>query len=458
MANLRDSQGASSSEIRRAKAKAVGGKRKRCTKGKSCSATCIQGTDACLVEMPDSAASSVSKARDMLQNSPKPKSQESLKREISLLNQEAQSRLKDLNELKAKHKELEGKVIRLKAAKGDKEEIQQANKEFRAIDKKLKADTDSLYKLVESMGNKKDELAKLKDVGNTNPAAQPKKMPPPPPPKIVSGGNDIFSKLARKEEENWETDGLVKADKVNWLNLLSGGKVIGKGEYAEALVVKADKVGVPLSIKATDGIILKRGEIGDFEPEALSRAGKAGIAPQLIAARVSFKKAFADSSALYNGLMIMERAEGSSLLSAMQSGTATDKYDIYWSTKAKLHKLNISHNDSHAGNFIIDSSGKGKFIDFGLAVVSHKNALSEALGGPTGSDRQSSPREGASFNRIVKNLASVRSEMAKDGYSDSDIKRFERAGNSATTLSGGPWEKLTEEQTAKYLNLLYEGV
>lgn len=40
-------------EIRRAKGKAVGGKKDRCRKGKSCSATCISGWKACLVELPD---------------------------------------------------------------------------------------------------------------------------------------------------------------------------------------------------------------------------------------------------------------------------------------------------------------------------------------------------------------------------------------------------------------------
>lgn len=39
------------SKIKRAKSKAVGGKKDRCLKGKSCSATCISGWKACLVEM-----------------------------------------------------------------------------------------------------------------------------------------------------------------------------------------------------------------------------------------------------------------------------------------------------------------------------------------------------------------------------------------------------------------------
>lgn len=55
-----------SGEIRRAKQKAVGGKRDRCRKGKSCSATCISGWKACLVEMSDAVSSSLAKAKSSL--------------------------------------------------------------------------------------------------------------------------------------------------------------------------------------------------------------------------------------------------------------------------------------------------------------------------------------------------------------------------------------------------------
>ena len=44
--------GRTASQIESAKRKAVGGKRKRCTKGKSCSATCIAANKVCLVEIP----------------------------------------------------------------------------------------------------------------------------------------------------------------------------------------------------------------------------------------------------------------------------------------------------------------------------------------------------------------------------------------------------------------------
>ena len=54
------------SEIRTAKTQAVGGGRKRCRKGKNCSAACIQAGMECLVEMPESAGIAASKVSAML--------------------------------------------------------------------------------------------------------------------------------------------------------------------------------------------------------------------------------------------------------------------------------------------------------------------------------------------------------------------------------------------------------
>jgi len=61
------------SQIRSANQKAVGGGRKRCRKGKNCSATCINGADECLVGLSENVGVSVSKVRNMLTTRQKPK-------------------------------------------------------------------------------------------------------------------------------------------------------------------------------------------------------------------------------------------------------------------------------------------------------------------------------------------------------------------------------------------------
>ncbi len=53
-------------EIRTAKAKAVGGGPKRCTKGKSCSATCIDAREDCLVDLPEPVGVALSQVSRML--------------------------------------------------------------------------------------------------------------------------------------------------------------------------------------------------------------------------------------------------------------------------------------------------------------------------------------------------------------------------------------------------------
>lgn len=55
--------------IRAAQAKAVGGGRKRCSKGKNCSATCIERSDYCLVELSASPSSAMSQLRNKVESS-----------------------------------------------------------------------------------------------------------------------------------------------------------------------------------------------------------------------------------------------------------------------------------------------------------------------------------------------------------------------------------------------------
>ena len=57
----------SASEIRTAKRNAVGGGRKRCRKGKNCSAACIAGNKDCLVDLPEPVAAAMPKVTKMIQ-------------------------------------------------------------------------------------------------------------------------------------------------------------------------------------------------------------------------------------------------------------------------------------------------------------------------------------------------------------------------------------------------------
>ena len=55
------------SEIIQAQSKAVGGGRKRCRRGKNCSATCISGSDYCLVDLSPSVGTATTKVRNLVE-------------------------------------------------------------------------------------------------------------------------------------------------------------------------------------------------------------------------------------------------------------------------------------------------------------------------------------------------------------------------------------------------------
>lgn len=59
--------GRTAAQIERAKRQAVGGRKKRCVKGKSCSAACIAANKICLVDIPWVAAEGLNKAREEIQ-------------------------------------------------------------------------------------------------------------------------------------------------------------------------------------------------------------------------------------------------------------------------------------------------------------------------------------------------------------------------------------------------------
>jgi hypothetical protein len=61
-------KGPTASAIRNAKRNAVGGARKRCRKGKTCSATCIDPREDCLVELPDPVSMATSQVVSLLKS------------------------------------------------------------------------------------------------------------------------------------------------------------------------------------------------------------------------------------------------------------------------------------------------------------------------------------------------------------------------------------------------------
>jgi serine/threonine protein kinase len=142
--------------------------------------------------------------------------------------------------------------------------------------------------------------------------------------------------------------------------------------------------------------------------------------------------------------------------------------DAYWTARAKIHRLGVAHNDTHAGNIMIDNKGVARFVDLGLAQVSRKAALAEALGGAsrTGADFEAEKQlysrgKGKIFNLISSNIRTVVEAMKADGLSDSDVRRFRSTDirQKDEYFNTNPsWSKITDKQAKKYIDLLYDGV
>ena len=159
-----------------------------------------------------------------------------------------------------------------------------------------------------------------------------------------------------------------EADMVDWDETIKNGKKIGEGSFGTVL-----RVG---------DVAHKRGEVGGQEAEVIKRVGEAGIGPRLLGAEISTKQREGFGVDLHNGRIAMSVVPGKELgevnADTMISGKKAS--DIYWKSMADLHRLGIAHNDAHPFNLMVDDTGKGRWVDMGLAQPSPRAALAEAMG------------------------------------------------------------------------------
>jgi len=157
--------------------------------------------------------------------------------------------------------------------------------------------------------------------------------------------------------------------------------------------------------------------------------------------------------------------------------------DAFIAARATLHRNGVAHNDMHTNNYFYDQgTKKGHLVDFGLAQVDKRAALMEALGlgfggkGGVGSsfdpsfgydqkgDYQAEGIKGKlgtvvipskNFDRYMDNRTRVLKEMGQEhpvaikNYRDGGI----RLPKSDLDTSG-----LTEDQAKTYIDMLYEGI
>jgi hypothetical protein len=239
-------------------------------------------------------------------------------------------------------------------------------------------------------------------------------------------------------------------------DMAGSGKLIGQGAMGR--------------VKLTDGPppgVTKEGKIGEFEAAALKRLEDTGITPRLHgvvvegqAKRVSGGLGGHVKEA--SGYLGMSRVAGKPYGDQRWKMTQEQKekaVDEYLKVRKEIHTRGVAHNDMHGGNFFYNAqTGKGGLVDFGLAQVSPKAALVEALGTTNGQDWQADRMDVGGYNtpavkRLVSNAAKVRDRMRREHRVQ--INMGIRSPMDQINTAFG---KMTDKDAETYLAQLYEEI
>jgi len=235
----------------------------------------------------------------------------------------------------------------------------------------------------------------------------------------------------------------------------------------------------------------------------IGKLSKVDLGPTLVAADINGpginKELFVD---VRSGRIAMGevpgRPMGSKIAADGQIG-GKNAADIYWKAMADLHRQGIAHNDAHIDNILVDNTGKGRWVDLGLAQNSPKAALAEAMGvfkplkggdditvpagargegnwqssrwNGTGVKEMNNKLGGLSWkeyqqrfpvaSRVWDNKGKVIQEMERLGLDINEINTIISHGIRSTPESynkSSGFERLTDGQAKDLLNTLYDGI
>jgi hypothetical protein len=220
--------------------------------------------------------------------------------------------------------------------------------------------------------------------------------------------------------------------------------------------------------------VIKEGAIGEQEAAAWQRLQGSGRVPEFHGAVVS-----TDMKSVEGGLGgHVREAKGFLGMGEAQGKPAAQLYldrenqqklvDEYVRTRRDIHLRGVAHNDMHGGNFFFDTNtGKGQLVDFGLAQVSYKAALVEAIstfegdwqaetfltrrGGVLGAPGATTP-----LDRLEKGIDRAERILQRRGINPEAIHRAGiRTPQDKIDQILGP---MTEDQAKATIEYLYDGV
>jgi hypothetical protein len=212
--------------------------------------------------------------------------------------------------------------------------------------------------------------------------------------------------------------------------------------------------------------VVKEGAIGEQEAAALRRLKGTGRAPEFHGAVVSSQMkevgyGLGGHVREGRGYLGMSEAKG---MPAVKLGPSYDLMDEYIKTRRDIHRRGVAHNDMHGGNFFFDEkTGRGQLVDFGLAQVSYKAALVEALNTTQGDfqaermiSRNRSQGQPDSLYRLRQNIPQIERALQQRGV---DVEVIHDMGirNKQSRLDRA-LKSVTEAEANALIRALYDGV
>ena len=234
------------------------------------------------------------------------------------------------------------------------------------------------------------------------------------------------------------------------------GKLIGQGAMGKVKLTEGPPPGVT-----------KQGKIGEFEAAAIKKLEGSGVTPTLHGASVS-GAAKRVSGGLgghvreAQGYLGMSRMAGKPYGDQRWQMTPFEKakaVDEYLRVRKAIHTRGVAHNDMHGGNFFYDkTTSKGGLVDFGLAQISPKAALVEALGTTNGRDWQADRMSVGDFStKTVRQFTSNAQQVRDDMRSKFGVQPNLDIRSPADRIESA-FGKMTDRDAERYINMLYDGV
>lgn len=274
-----------------------------------------------------------------------------------------------------------------------------------------------------------------------------------------------------QEQNLIRTNGMLEEKDIKWGSVLgSGVRLVGSGDFGSFASIESYKLMSPKdAARFPPEVGVKVGKIGPNEVQALKIVGQEDLGPMLIAAKVSpiVKVTGRGKFESSNGVIAMTKVPGKPYIFAPNAVNGYSKSEMAWLAMAELHRLGIAHNDLHGKNIYISDGGVGtpptaRIIDYGLAQISAKAALAEALGVFSGSNFQFVvPKNNGHALTVKANLAYIEQLLRYDlGLSSSETSEIFKGGirKKDDFYQKGAWGKLTEAQAQELIDNLYEGV